>query len=183
MNEQHGWTIWLTGLPASGKTTLAHAIQSKLRQHGIVATVLDSDAMRPLLSPASDYTARGRAEFYQRLTDLAAHLTSDGVNVIIAATANRRSYRQHAREQLHPFAEVWVRCALDVCRARDPKQLYHQAESGIIRDLPGVDETYEPPEAAAIVVDTDQQPPEAAADAVIAGLPWLRHLLLEQFDS
>jgi adenylylsulfate kinase-like enzyme len=72
---------------------------------------------------------------------------------------------------------------LDVCRARDPKHLYQRADSGMIRDLPGVDAPYEPPEAPDLVVDTDQQTPEAAADAVIAGIPRLRHLLLEQFDS
>jgi adenylyl-sulfate kinase len=183
MNENQGWTIWLTGLPASGKTTLARAIQARLRQYGIVAALLDSDTMRTILSPTSDYSAGGRAAFYRQLTDLTAHLTADGVNVIIAATANRRSYRQRAREQLHPFTEVWVRCALDVCRARDPKHLYQRADSGMIRDLPGVDAPYEPPEAPDLVVDTDQQTPEAAADAVIAGIPRLRHLLLKQFDS
>jgi adenylylsulfate kinase len=181
--KQHGWTIWLTGLPASGKTTLARAIHAKLQQCGIVAAVLDSDSMRAILCPTSDYTAAERDMFYQQLTALAVHLTADGVNVLIAATAHRRAYRQHARAQLQPFAEVWVRCGLDVCRARDPKRLYQRAAAGEAPNLPGMGVPYEPPEQPEVVVDTDRMTPDAAAGAVLIGVPWLRDAVLDQFDS
>lgn len=176
MTRQRGWTIWLTGLPASGKTTLARVLQAVLLQHGLPVVVLDSDLLRPVLAPEAGFADADRAAFYARLVELAALLNADSVNVLIAATANRRAFRQQARQRLQLFAEVWVRCALDVCRARDPKGLYRRAQAGLIQHLPGVDEPYESPVAPEVIVDTDRQTPEQAAHAMLAGVPWLRHL-------
>jgi adenylylsulfate kinase len=174
MEKPRGWTIWLTGLPASGKTTLAHALRGKLRQYGVAAVVLDSDDLRRLVTPDPTYTSAERDWFYNRLIEMAAWLADAGDNVIISATGNRRAYRDAARARLAPgFAEVWARCPIRVCRARDMKGLYSRADAGQIVNLPGVNAVYEWPEAPEVVVDSDRLSAEEAADAVLAGLPFL----------
>jgi adenylylsulfate kinase len=175
MKRQMGWAVWMTGLPGSGKTTLAHAVQARLCQLGVVAVVLDSDVLRALLTPAATYAPLERDQFYRTLVSVAALLCEQGCNVLLAATAHRRAYRKWGRAQLPRFAEVWVRCSLTTCRARDPKGLYARAAAGQVTTLPGVGADYEPPAAAEIVVDTDQLTIDAAAAQVIAGLaqqPW-----------
>jgi adenylyl-sulfate kinase len=174
MSDTDGWALWLTGLPAAGKTVLARAIRQKLGDRGVNVVILDSDEVRSILTPTPTYTSEERAQFYQALVDLATLLVQYGADVIIAATGNRRSYRQAAREQIALFAEVWVRCPIAVCRARDPKGLYAQANAGTIHDLPGADAPYEPPEAPEVVVDTDQLAVAEAVDRILAGIPFLK---------
>jgi adenylylsulfate kinase len=175
MEKSHGWAIWLTGLPASGKTALAQALRHRLSEHGIAAMMLDSDELRRVMTPNASYAPAERDWFYDRLVELADELTSAGENVIIAATGSRRCYRAAARARLAPrFAEIWLRCPADICRSRDPKGLYQRADAGLLSNLPGADAPYEPPEAPEVVVDTSQQTPDEAADLVLAALPWLK---------
>jgi len=177
MDRPTGWVIWLTGLPASGKTTLAGALRCELNARGISAILLDSDALRHMLLPNSSYAPAERDWFYNRLVELAAWLARDGEHVIIAATGSRRCYREAARARLGSrFAEVWVRCPADVCRARDRKGLYSRAAAGLIHNLPGVGVPYEAPEQPEAVVYTDQQTPDQAADSVLANLPFVQAL-------
>jgi adenylylsulfate kinase len=172
MHKPHGWVIWLTGLPASGKTTLAYAIRRTLSQAGISTVVLDSDALRHILIPSATYEQAERDQFYARLVDLAVWLAQAGENVIIAATGSQRSYRRAAGTRLGShFLEVWVRCPVTICRARDEKGLYTNADLGVIHNLPGADAVYEEPEWPDLVVDTDRQSPEEAARAVVEALP------------
>jgi adenylylsulfate kinase len=174
MADTDGWALWLTGLPAAGKTALACAIRQKLGERGVNVVILDSDELRSILTPTPAYTSEERAGFYQTLVELSALLVRYRANVIIAATGNLRAYRQPAREQIALFAEVWVRCPVAMCRARDPKGLYAQADAGTIHDLPGVDAPYEPPEAPEVVVDTDLLAITDAADRILAGIPFLK---------
>lgn len=173
MSGKRGWAVWLTGLPASGKTALAHALRRKLGILGVHAVILDSDEVRRVLTPDPTYTDEERDRFYSGLVDLADLLTHYGVNVIIAATGSRRLHRQAARRQLSPFAEVWVRCPVEVCRARDPKGLYARAHGGEIDNLPGVGTPYETPEHPEVVVDTHRHTPEESAEKVLAAVPFL----------
>jgi adenylylsulfate kinase len=171
--------IWLTGLPASGKTTLAGALRCELNARGIPTILLDSDKLRGVLLPNSSYTPAERDWFYNRLVELAAWLAHDGEHVIIAATGNQRCYREAARARLGPrFAEIWVRCPAEVCRARDRKGLYSRAAAGVIHNLPGVDAPYEAPEQPEAVIDTDQQTPEQAAEIVLTSLPFVQTLAM-----
>ncbi len=173
MAPTHGWAIWLTGLPAAGKTTLAHALRHRLNKLGVTAALLDSDELRPILAPGAAYSQAERDEFYLRLVRLAALLTRDGVNVMIAATGNLRAYRDCAAKALAPFAEIWVRCSIERCRERDPKGLYAAAAAGAISDLPGVHVAYEPPLAPAVTVDTDRQSVAEAVEAILTGVPFI----------
>lgn len=173
MLRDRGWALWLTGLPASGKTTLARTLRRKLGALGVEVVILDSDEVRRVLTPNPTYTDEERDRFYKGLVDLAQLLTHYGVNIIIAATGSWRAYRRAARKQLSPFAEIWVRCSIKVCRARDPKGLYAKADVGKIDNLPGVGTPYEAPVEPAVTVDTDRQTPEESAEQVLAGVPFL----------
>jgi len=173
MERSQGWAIWFTGLPASGKSTLAQAVRRALQARDISTVLLDSDELRRLITPQATYDPAERDWFYAQLVKLADVLVRSGERVLIAATGSRRCYREAARAQLGArFAEVWVRCPLAVCRARDPKGLYLQAVARELRGLPGVDALYEAPEAPEVVVDTERQSPEEAAAIVLAAMPW-----------
>ncbi|MCA9922991.1 MAG: adenylyl-sulfate kinase [Anaerolineales bacterium] len=165
-----GFVVWLTGLPASGKTSLAHAMQTRLRSQNICVVILDSDEMRACLTPHPLFTDEERTWFYAVLTDLAAHLSHSGINVIIAATGNLRSYRENARRQVSRYAEVYLQCPLVICEARDSKGLYKSARNGEADFVPGVSVPYEPPFAPELVIDVTHVLPKDAADSVIRQL-------------
>ena len=140
-----GAVVWFTGLPASGKTTLAGA----LRERRPAAVVLDSDEMRELLG-ATSYAANARDDFYRKLGSLATMLAQQGHLVLVAATAPRRAHRDAGRGAAR-FVEVWVRADRDVCETRDFKGLYAKARTGDAPDLPGVGAPYEEPVAADVI--------------------------------
>jgi adenylylsulfate kinase len=164
---QPGFAIWLTGLPSSGKTTLAYALKHLLLSRGISVQVLDSDDLRRRLTPRPTYSPEERDWFYDIITFLAELLIDNGVNVLIAATASRRAYREMARSCINRFAEVYVDCSIEVCKARDPKGLWESVEKGEITALPGAGTLYEPPESAEVRVDTDHLPIDDAARQIL----------------
>jgi adenylylsulfate kinase len=160
---QGGFAIWLTGLPSSGKTTLAYALSQLLLEKDETVQVLDSDELRHRLTPYPTYSPEERDWFYDIISFLAELLTNNGVNVLIAATASRQAYREAARARIRRFAEVYVDCPATVCRARDPKGLWQRVDKGEIRDLPGADTAYEPPESPETRVNTAHLSVEEAA--------------------
>src|SRR4030042_4606895 len=113
---------------------------------GIRVQLLDSDDLRRRLTPHPTYSPEERDWFYEIITYLAELLTDNGVNVLIAATASRRAYREMARSRINRFAEVYVDCSIEVCRARDPKRLWESMEKREITGLPGTGGPYEPTE-------------------------------------
>ncbi len=159
-----GMAVWLTGLPASGKTTIAKRLQERLASRGIRAPLLDSDSLRKKLAPQAGYSREGRDLFYAELAELAVLCTLHGVSVIIAATAPLRRYREVARTRIRRFAEVYVACEPDICRRRDPKGLWSRADRGEITDLPGANAPYEPPLDPEVRVESEFLTPEAAAE-------------------
>ena len=161
-----GFALWLTGLPSSGKTSLAQALSRLLHERGITVQILDSDELRHRLTPKPTYSLEERDWFYDIIAFLAELLTVNGVNVLIAATAPRRAYRQAARERIDRFAEVYVECPPEVCRARDPKGLWERADRGEIATLPGRGTPYEAPDAPEVRVDTARFSAEEAAHCV-----------------
>ncbi|MBI3943043.1 MAG: adenylyl-sulfate kinase [Chloroflexi bacterium] len=165
---QPGFAIWLTGLPSSGKTTLARALQDLLLARGITTQILDSDELRRKLTPHPTYAPEERDWFYEMITFLAGLLTDNGVNVLIAATAPRRAYRQAARERISRFAEVYLACPPEVCRARDPKGLWQHADRGEITELPGVGVPYEAPEHPEVCIDAARLSIQEAAAQVLS---------------
>jgi adenylylsulfate kinase len=160
--------VWITGLPASGKSTVAAALAQRLREAGIPFVVLESDAMRKVYPVPPVYDERDREYFYGSLAFIGQMLTEHGISVIFDATANRRSYRDQARRRIARFIEVFVDCPLNVCIARDPKGIYLKAREGKASHVPGIQAVYEPPEKPEIIVHGDQDSPEEAARRIFA---------------
>jgi adenylylsulfate kinase len=170
------FALWLTGLPASGKTTLANLLAEELDRRGMPVDVLDSDKVRKVLTPDSTYSAEERDWFYEALAYIGKLLVQNGVNTIIAATAHRLEYRQRAREYLPQYIEIYVRCSIDTCMERDQKGIYKKALGSKDMHLPGVQELYEAPDAPAIIVDTEENSPLEGVQKLLARLEDFGHL-------
>ena len=164
------FAVWLTGLPASGKSTVGRALAAELAGIGIRATVLESDAVRREITPKANYGEGERDAFYATLAYLARVLVLHGVPVIVDATANRRAYRDRARAAIPRFLEVHVRCPLAVCQARDPKGIYRRGADGTVENVPGVSAPYEPPSMPEVVVDGERDDPADAARRIVSAL-------------
>ena len=167
INTRPAFAVWLTGLPASGKSTLGRTLKAQLAERGIDAAVLESDALRRLLSDHPRYDEQDRDAFYRLLAYIGTLLTEHGVPVIFDATANRREYRDRARKQIGQFLEVYVECPIEVCTARDPKGIYRRAREGTAANVPGLQAPYEPPRAPDILIHGDTDSSAAAAARII----------------
>lgn len=163
---KHAFAVWVTGLPASGKSTLVAALKAQLADRGIDVEVLESDVLRPIFTPHPRYDDDERDAFYRQIVYVGTLLTKHGVPVIFDATANRRRYRDYAREQIPQFMEVYVNCPLETCIARDPKGIYRKAREGEAGTVPGLQSAYEPPEKPEVIVECQREAPEAAARRV-----------------
>jgi adenylylsulfate kinase len=157
-----GAVVWVTGLPSSGKSTFAARLQARLREAGRPSCTLDGDEVRRALVPAPGYTPEARDAFYATLARLAALLATQGLVVLVPATAHRAAYRAEARALAPRFVEVHVAVPAEECRRRDAKGLYAAG----LPDLPGADTAYEPPEAPDVVAAGGHD--EGAADQVVA---------------
>lgn len=156
------WAVWITGPPASGKTTVAREVLRRLAMAGSRAVWLESDALRRILTPRADYSAAGRDRFYGRVADLAALLCGQGFDVLVDATAPRRKHRRRLRERVPDFVEVLVETPARVREARDPKGLYRRARAGRAPNLPGATSAYEAPEDPDLVLSGTADPAENA---------------------
>ena len=152
-----GFAVWLTGVPSSGKTTIAKALEKKLKEKGINVQILESDELRRVLTPKASYTEEERDIFYNAMAYIGWLLVKNGVNVIFDATANKRKYRDNARRLIKNFIEVYVKCPLKVCMERDPKGLYKKALKGEVKRLPGLQAVYEEPSNPEVIVNTDRE--------------------------
>lgn len=162
MTVAKGTVVWLTGLPASGKSTLALRLARHLRARHPV--ILDSDAVRAAIASELGYGPASRARFYAQLARLAALLASQGHLVLVAATAHRRAFRALARRLAPRFVEVFVEANAADCSARDVKGLYRRAPAA----LPGAGTAYEPPAHPDVIVHGGRDP--EAVRRVVAAL-------------
>ncbi len=162
--REAAFAVWLTGLPASGKSAIAKALLGELHGRGIDVAVLESDVLRTQLTPFPRYDEGERDEFYATLARWGADLVHRGKPVIFDATANKRAYRDAARRDIACFAEVFVDTPFEVCAARDPKGLYRKAATST---LPGLQTPYEAPMAPALILHGDRGTPAQAAATVV----------------
>ena len=163
-----GFTLWLTGLPRSGKSTVASLIAGRLRAGGVARIeVLDGDVVREGLCRDLGFSRADRTENIRRITFVSKLLTRNGVVVIVAAISPYREDRELAREEIQSFVEVWCKASVDACAARDYKGLYEKARRGEIDNLTGVNDPYEEPDDADLVLDTENESPEQSADRVM----------------
>ena len=169
--KQRGATIWMTGLSGSGKSTIAVAVEQVLLQQGKHAYVLDGDNIRHGLNKNLGFTAEDRTENIRRIGEVSKLLADAGLISITSFISPYRADRDIAR-RLHdeadlPFLEVYVEAPLAVAEERDPKGLYKKARAGEIKGFTGIDDPYEDPESAELVLHTDQQTIEESVRAVL----------------
>ena len=173
---EKGFTVWFTGVPASGKTTIAMEVELRLKDRGIKVENLDSDKVRANISPNLGYTLEARDENTKRLAFLSNILCRNGVCTLVAAVSSLRSFRDRARGMIDNFVEVWVRCPLEECQRRDPKGLYARAERGEVNDIAGLHQPYQEPANADVILDTLGTTPQECAIEVIDKLEELGYL-------
>jgi adenylylsulfate kinase len=170
-----GWVIWLTGMPGSGKSTLARLVAGGLHRRHVAAQVLSVEMVREVLTPRPKYTEEERHVVYSTLVFVSTMLARNDVNVIIDATANRRRYRDEARRSITRFAEIYLKCPLEVCMQREkgrkrrfgaPSRIYAKARTGASKTVPGVGVPYEIPLSAELTVDTSQLRPNQSAEQI-----------------
>jgi adenylyl-sulfate kinase len=156
--DQRGATVLLTGLPASGKSTIAVELERRLVDSGQSAYVLDGDNIRHGLSEDLGFSAGDRSEHIRRVGQVARLMADSGTIALvslISPLAADRAHLRRAHEQANlPFVEVFVDTSVAECERRDPKGLYARARAGEIRGFTGVDASYEPPEHPELRVDT-----------------------------
>jgi len=174
--REKGVVIWFTGIPGSGKSTIAGAVEQRLRARGLDVENLDADEVRANLSPNLGFTPEARDENTKRLAWLASLLSKYGVNVLIAAVAPLRYHRDRARMWCEKFVEVFVDCPLEVCQERDPKGLYARAARGEVNDIAGMHMPYEAPANPEVHLRTHEMSIDECADAVMAKLEELGYL-------
>lgn len=161
---------WITGRPASGKTTLGRRVVAALEGRGRRATLVDSDEVRAAITPTPSYRAEERAVVYRAIAYVARRLDEQGVIAVVAATAHEPSLRAAAREVCGPMLWILARCPPEVCEARDPKGLYRRARAAARGTMPGVHEPWTDPDDADVVVDTDREVDDSIVAAIAARL-------------
>ena len=170
MTESSGVTIWLTGLPSAGKSTIAEIVERDLRERGLPVEVLDGDVVRTNLSKGLGFSREDRDINIRRIAFVSKLLTRNGVIVIVAAVSPYRSTREEARREIGRFFEVHVKCPIDVLVDRDVKGLYAQALRGEILNFTGVSDPYEDPENPEVVIETHLESPTDSAAKVLSEL-------------
>ncbi len=166
MNRTQAFGIWITGLPASGKSTIANALRPRLEALGLTVEVLESDAVRRLLTPQATYSPEERDLFYRALAFTGQRLVEHGVTVVFDATASRQDYRDLARSMIPRFLEVAVECPLDVCIQRDRKGTYQKGLRGESATVPGLQSPYESPANPDVRIDTTKISAQEAAEQI-----------------
>lgn len=167
-----GATLWFTGLPSAGKSTISHALADRLVLDGFKVQVLDGDAVRPYLSAGLGYSRTDRDINVQRIGWVARLLASHGVIVLVPViapyAAARATIRADHAEAGVPFGEVFVATSLAVAESRDVKGLYAKARAGEISGMTGVDDPYEEPTSAELSIDTAAVPLEESVEQAYA---------------
>ena len=174
MADHKGFTLWMTGLSGSGKSTITEVLIDEFDERGIPLEVLDGDVVRENLSKGLGFSKEDRDINIRRIAFVADLLSRNGVPVITAAISPYRAIRDEARK-LHEdsgagFVEVFVATSLEDCEARDTKGLYAKARSGEIKEFTGISDPYEEPENPEIRVETHDKTPEQSAAEILGYL-------------
>jgi adenylylsulfate kinase len=168
------FVVWLTGLPSSGKTTIARRLEKYLRSRGFKVEVLDGDDVRKWLSPEAGFSREDRERHLRRVAYVSKLLARNGVVVIASFVSPYRNVRDEARRMVEgeglKFIEVYVKCSLEECMRRDSKGLYEKALRGEIRDMTGVQDVYEEPLNPEVLVDSEKQDPDKCVEEIVGKL-------------
>ena len=167
--KQRGCLIWLTGLPSSGKSTIAFTVEHLLMAQGRLAYVLDGDNVRHGLNKNLGFSAEDRAENIRRIGEVGKLFTDTGILTFTSFVSPYKADREAVRALMAAgdFAEVYIDTPVALCEERDPKGLYKKARMGEIQNFTGVSDPYEPPDHPDLVIQTATCAPEEAAGMMI----------------
>jgi adenylyl-sulfate kinase len=171
-----GFTAWFTGLPCSGKTTIADGVAEIFRKKGFKVERLDGDIIRKELSRDLGFSKKDRDENIRRVTYIAKLLTRNGVAVLATFISPYIERRRKTREEIGNFVEIYVRCPIEVCMNRDVKGMYKKALAGEIIDFTGVNDPYEEPENPEVIIDTDKESLEVSIKKVLKKIKELNYI-------
>jgi adenylylsulfate kinase len=171
-----GFTLWFTGLPCAGKSTLARIVGGELRVRGLGVEVLDGDVVRTHLCKGLGFSKEDRDENIRRIGFVCGLLSRHGVAAIAAAISPYRAIRDEVRASIGDFVEVYVKASLEACMQRDVKGLYKKALDGEIRNFTGVDDPYEPPVRPELTIETESESPADSAARILSKLEALGYL-------
>jgi len=159
LNGHLSGVLWFTGLPSSGKSTLAHKVEKKLFEQGIRSYVLDGDNVRHGLNADLGFSRDHRSENLRRTVELSKLFADAGIIVISAFISPCAEDREYARQRLAEFNfyEIYIKCSLSKCMERDPKGHYEMARQGILKDYTGISAPYEIPPNPELIIDTEMQ--------------------------
>jgi len=162
-----GVTVWFTGLPCSGKTTVADKVASILKERGYKVERLDGDIIRKDLTRDLGFSKEDRDENIKRVTFVAKLLTRNDVIVLATFVSPYEERRKKTREEIGSYMEVYVKCPTEICIERDVKGMYKKALAGEITDFTGVDDPYEEPMNPELVIQTDIEAVDESAEKVL----------------
>jgi sulfate adenylyltransferase len=174
--RRQGLTVWLTGLSAAGKSTLAEILAMRLLEHGRPSTVLDGDVVRLHLSKGLGFSKEDRDTNIRRIGFVAGEITRHGGTVICAAISPYRQIRAENRERIGNYLEVFVNAPLEICEGRDKKGNYAKARAGVIKGFTGIDDPYEPPVKDFVECRTDMETPEESVEKILIRLEELGYI-------
>jgi len=156
MKKQNGLIVWLTGLPGSGKTTIAEGVKKYLRELAYNVIVLDGDVLRKGICSDLGYSIEDRIENNRRIGEVAQIFLNEGYIVIVAVVSPVESARNILKQKFgRSFVEVYCKCSIETCIKRDPKGLYAKAATGNISNFTGVSAEYEVPKNPSFVLNTE----------------------------
>ena len=167
MKKTQGFTVWFTGLPCCGKTTIADQVAIVLKKKDYAVERLDGDVVRQGLTNDLGFSKKDRDENIRRVTFVAKMLTRNNVIVLATFVSPYREQRRNARKEIERFVEVYVRCPVEICMKRDVKGMYQRALEGKIKHFTGVDDPYEEPELPELILNTDTESPEESVKKVL----------------
>ncbi|HEY6444236.1 MAG TPA: adenylyl-sulfate kinase [Candidatus Acidoferrales bacterium] len=170
------FAVWFTGLPSSGKSTLATLLAEELKKRGHKVEVLDGDAVRQRLSEGLGFSRKDRDENIRRIGLMCGLLTKHGVATLVAAISPYRSARDEVRKSISGFVEVYVKASVQKCIERDVKGLYKKALAGEIKGFTGIDDPYEPPLLPELTIETDVETPKESLARIVSGLEELGYI-------
>ena len=168
--------IWITGIPASGKTTIANLLKDYYQKHNLPVDILDGDEIRKTLSSDLGFSEKDRKEHNRRVIFVAKLLAKNGITTIIPLISPYRETREFARNEIPNFVEVWVKTSVDECKRRDPKGLYKKALAGEITNLTGLQAPYEEPTNPELILDTEKSNPLECLEILVTTLTKLGYL-------
>ncbi len=168
--KHKGFTLWFTGLPCSGKSTLAEMIAPELERRGRLVDILDGDVVRTHLTKGLGFSKEDRDTNIRRIGWVCSKISRHGGIAISAAISPYRAIRDEVRASVENFVEVYVSAPLEECMKRDVKGMYKKAMAGELKDFTGVDAPYEPPASPEITIETQNESEQASAARI---LTWL----------